>query len=57
MAHIEDVNFDGLLDLVCQVLTEEFVIEPGESSVSLKATTFDGMQVWGEDSVCIVPGE
>jgi hypothetical protein len=55
LAHHEDVNGDGLLDLVCQVLTEDFFIEPDESTALFEAETFDGMQVQGEDSVCIVP--
>jgi hypothetical protein len=57
LAHYEDVNGDGLLDLVCQVLTEDFSIEPGETTASFEAATYDGIPVWGEDSVCIVPGE
>jgi hypothetical protein len=55
LAHYEDVNGDGLPDLVCQVLTEDFFIEPGESTAVFEAETFDGIQVLGEDSVCIVP--
>jgi hypothetical protein len=56
-ANYEDVNGDGLLDLVCQVLTEELLIEPGESMASFEAETFDAISVRGEDSVCIVPGK
>jgi hypothetical protein len=55
LAHREDVNGDGLLDLVCQVLTEDFFLEPGESTALFEAETFNGIQVRGEDSVCIVP--
>ena len=57
LAHQEDVDGDGDIDLVCQVLTAEFMIEPGESTALLEAETFDGTQVRGEDAVCIVPGQ
>lgn len=51
LAHSEDVNGDGLLDLVCQVLTEQFLIVPGDSIAVLEAQTFDGAPVHGEDSI------
>lgn len=55
LAHEEDVNGDGLLDLVCQVYTAQFLIEPGESTAVLEARTFDGIEIRGEDTVRIVP--
>jgi len=51
----EDVNLDGLLDLVCQIETVQFMIEPGDSMVVLEGQTFDGQFIRGEDSVRIVP--
>lgn len=54
LAHAEDVNWDGLLDLVCQVVTEQVLLEPGESIAVLEATTFDGVNIRGEDTVNIV---
>ncbi|MCL5289358.1 MAG: LamG domain-containing protein [Acidobacteria bacterium] len=51
----EDVNQDGRLDLVCHVLTAQFMIEPGDSVATLEALTFDGRRVRGEDTVRIVP--
>jgi hypothetical protein len=53
--HEEDVNMDGLMDIVCQVLTDQFEIETGETVAVLTAETFDGMQIVGEDTVNIVP--
>jgi hypothetical protein len=50
----EDVNGDGLVDLVCHVETAQFMIEPGESVAILEAETFDGTSVRGKDSVTIV---
>lgn len=55
LAHEEDVNEDGLIDLVCQVETAQFMIELGESLAVLEAETFDGLHVRGEDTVRIVP--
>jgi hypothetical protein len=55
LAHEEDVNEDGLIDLVCQVETAQFMIELGESLAVLEAETFDGIHVRGEDTVRIVP--
>jgi hypothetical protein len=55
LCHLEDSNDDSLPDLVCQVLTADFMIEQGESVAVLEAETFDGILVRGQDSVRIVP--
>lgn len=52
--HEEDVNMDGLMDIVCQVYTNQFEIETGETVAVLTAETHEGMAVFGEDSVRIV---
>jgi hypothetical protein len=54
LAHAEDVNGDGLLDLVCQVYTSQLVIA-GTGTALLEAKTFDGRLVRGEDRITIVP--
>jgi hypothetical protein len=51
----EDVNGDGLLDLVCQVVTAQFIIEVGDSVAVLEADTIGGQHVRGQDSINIVP--
>ncbi len=51
----EDVNGDGRLDLVCHVVTAQFLIEPGDSIAVLEAETFGGTSIRGEDSIQIVP--
>jgi hypothetical protein len=51
----QDINGDGLLDLVCHVLTAQFSIEPGSSVAVLEAKTFGGQAIRGEDSINIVP--
>jgi hypothetical protein len=55
LARPEDVNDDGLDDLMCHVLTEEIVIEVGDSVVVLEAATFDGTAITGQDYIRIVP--
>lgn len=55
LCHAEDVNADGLPDLVCQVVTAQFMIELGDSEAMLEAQTFDGIRLQGRDSVRIVP--
>ncbi len=57
LAHEKDVNEDGILDLVCQVVTADSMIEPGESVAVLEAETFDGVQIRGEDDIRIVHDE
>lgn len=52
--HAEDVNGDGLADLVCQVVTSELQIAPGASTAVLEAQTFSGRAIQGEDSIRIV---
>ena len=53
--HQEDVNADGLLDLVCRVETAQLMIEPGDSVAVLEAETFSAIPIRGEDTIRIVP--
>ncbi|NIO09766.1 MAG: hypothetical protein GTO40_17890 [Deltaproteobacteria bacterium] len=56
MAHEEDVNGDGLVDLVVQVGVQN--LDPGqfqEGYAVLTAQTYDGVSVGGEDEITIVP--
>lgn len=58
MAHEEDVNGDGLVDLVVQVATEN--LDPGsfqDGYAILTAETFDGQLIEGMDEITIVPPE
>jgi len=55
LCHQEYVNGDGYLDLVCQVYTVDFIVEPGDDTATLTATTYDGTQAFiGSDSINIV---
>ncbi len=55
LCHTEDVNGDSRLDMVCQVETAQFMIEPGETVAVLEAATLAGQAIRGEDSIRIVP--
>ena len=55
LCHQEDVNDDGLMDLVCQIYTAQFMIEEGQTTAVLEAETIDGTKLRGEDYIRIVP--
>ncbi len=52
--HDEDVNSDGLLDLVCQFENDLDAIE-GDSIAVLMRATFVGTDIRGADAIHIVP--
>jgi hypothetical protein len=53
----EDVNGDGLKDLVCHFYAEDTGFQRGDREGILKGTTKDGMPIQGSDSVKIHPCE
>ncbi len=55
LAQPEDVDGDGLDDLMCHVVTDELTLEIGDSVVVLEAGTFDGTAITGQDFIRIVP--
>jgi hypothetical protein len=55
MAHHEDVNADGLLDLLVQVETQDFDNLGTGGTVELTGTTYDGQDIVAYDEVVIVP--
>jgi len=55
MASIQDVNNDGLLDLVVHVTTEALALSETDTSAALEGLTFGGKAITGTDSVRIVP--
>lgn len=55
LVHEEDVDADGLMDLVAQVVTEQFLIVPGDSVAVLEAVTASGLPIRGRDTIRIVP--
>jgi hypothetical protein len=57
MASFQDVNGDGLMDLVVHVSTDAFELTGGDTKAFLQGKTFSGAQVIGSDSVRIVPAK
>lgn len=55
LCHQEDVNLDGLIDLVCQVYTAQLMVDEGDTTAILEAETLDGEKLLGEDFIRIVP--
>jgi hypothetical protein len=51
----QDVNGDGLADLVCQFETAQLLLQPGDTIAVLVGKTFGGVAIRGQDSVNIVP--
>ena len=55
LAHIEDVNEDGLLDLVVQIEDVVGAFTSGSGTATLTGQTFGGQDIQGTDAICIVP--
>lgn len=52
--HVEDVNHDGLLDLVLHFPTQQTGIQCGETEAVLTGQTFGGEAIEGSDAINIV---
>ena len=50
-AHVEDVDYDGDMDLVFHFRTQETGIQCGDTEATLTGETWDGVPVSGADSV------
>ncbi len=55
MASIEDINEDGLDDLIVHIETELLELTEGTTKATLEGYTLDGVPIIGMDSVNIVP--
>jgi hypothetical protein len=54
-ASFQDVNGDGLWDLVVQVRTQELQLTAGDTEAVLEGATFAGNQIHGVDTIRVVP--
>ena len=52
----EDVNVDGLLDVVCHFETQQAAFQDGDTEGVLKGLAVSGTPIRGTDSIRIVPG-
>jgi hypothetical protein len=55
MSSIQDVNNDGLPDLVVHVETEALQLSQTDVAATLSGKTFGGVSITGTDSVRVVP--
>ena len=55
LAHVEDVNGDGIDDLVVQIEDDDGVMEEGDATTTLCGVLFDGRCFEGSDSICVIP--
>jgi CSLREA domain-containing protein len=55
LAVLEDVNGDGIKDLVVHVLTSALQLTAGDTQAIVEGETLDGLEIKGADSVRIVP--
>ncbi|MGD8727998.1 MAG: hypothetical protein PVH40_10155 [Gemmatimonadales bacterium] len=55
LATLEDVNSDGLLDLLVHIDTQGLELESGDAVAVLRASTYGGDAIEGTDTVRIVP--
>jgi hypothetical protein len=57
VGHLEDVNGDGLLDLVAHFHTQETGLMNGDTEATLTGANWDGVPIFGTDSVDTGPGQ
>ena len=50
----EDINGDGREDLVCDVKTVAFRLDPGELLISLEAETYQHQKLVGEGTIVVI---
>lgn len=55
LCSLEDINLDGLNDLVCQFQDNPEYWDVGEDEATLTGALLDGTEIEGTDSICIVP--
>ena len=53
--HIEDVDFDGDMDLLFHFNTQDTGIQPGDTEATMWGQTYGGEDVWGTGPIRTVP--
>ena len=51
----KDVNDDGYRDLIVQVEDVDGDYQEGDTLATVTAVTYEGMQIMGTDTICVVP--
>lgn len=55
LCSFEDVNLDGIHDLVCHFEDNPDLWEAGDDEATLTGVLMDGTQIKGTDAICLVP--
>nr|NIP55713.1 hypothetical protein [Phycisphaerae bacterium]NIU12016.1 hypothetical protein [Phycisphaerae bacterium]NIW11431.1 hypothetical protein [Gammaproteobacteria bacterium]NIW96206.1 hypothetical protein [Phycisphaerae bacterium]NIX02206.1 hypothetical protein [Phycisphaerae bacterium] len=55
LAHFEDVDLDGYVDLVVQFQDVDGTFSPESVEAMLEGSLYDGTAIYGYDAVCTVP--
>jgi len=55
LAHFEDINKDGYDDLIIQFQDSDGWVVPGSDYATLKGKLYNGTQIMGQDTICIIP--
>lgn len=53
MCHLDDINSDGVTDLVCQIEDVDLTYEVGTGIGLLTGNLLDGTDIAGDDSICV----
>jgi hypothetical protein len=54
LANYEDINADGITDLIVQIEDQDGVFTEGTGTASIRGELLDGTFIEGTDSICIV---
>ena len=55
LTHFEDINKDGYDDLIIQFQDSDGWVVPGSDYATLKGKLYNGTQIMGQDTICIIP--
>ena len=52
--HLEDVDSDGLIDLLSHYRASETGLEPGDEAACIRGSTLDGLPITGCDAITLL---